>query len=100
VRVVALVDDLMDRSRITAALGPVEFAREADGCHDADVVVVDLGRHAADVAAVRAVAPGSVVVAFGSHVDDAALQAASEAGADHAVPRSRFFHEPGRYLTR
>jgi hypothetical protein len=98
--VVALVDDLMDRSRVSAALGTVEFVRSVEACRGADVVIVDLGRHAADVGPVRTLVPAATVVAFGSHVDEDVLAAAVAAGADHALPRSLFFHEPGRYLAR
>ena len=31
-RIVAITSDLMDRSKIGAALGDVEFARDASGC--------------------------------------------------------------------
>ena len=45
-RVVAFVDDLMDRSKLAAAVPQCTFVREADECAGADVVVVDLARHA------------------------------------------------------
>ena len=93
-RVVALVDDLMDRSRIAAAIPGVEFARSLTACAGADVVVVDLARHSGDVAGARAAAPAARLVAFGSHVDTAALAGAAAAGADVTLPRSRFFLDP------
>jgi hypothetical protein len=89
--IVALVDDLMDRSRVTAALPDARYARSADDCAEATVVLVDLTRHGGDVAAVRAAAPGAHIVAFGPHVDDGALAAARADGADTVLPRSRFF---------
>ena len=90
--VVALVDDLMDRSRVSAALPEVTFARTADACKIADVVIVDLARDS--VRAVRACAPSARIVAFGSHVDTGALDHAEQEGADVVLPRSRFFHDP------
>jgi hypothetical protein len=98
VKVVALTSDLMDRSRISGAVGAVEFARDAAACAGADVVVIDLARHAADVAAVRAATPLARVVAFGPHVDDALLAQAARDGADVVLPRSRFFQDPAGAL--
>lgn len=94
VTTVALVDDLMDRSRITQAVPDVTFVRSATDCADADVVLVDLARHVGSVAAVRAVAPGARIVCFGPHVDEAAATDARDAGADEVLARSRFFHDP------
>jgi hypothetical protein len=92
--VVALVDDLMDRSKVSSALPGVSFVRDPGACADADVVIIDLGRHAADVAPVRAAAPGARIVAFGPHVDDEAFSTARANGADAVLARSRFFHDP------
>jgi hypothetical protein len=93
-QIVALVSDLMDRSRITAALPTTSFVTAADAVVGAEIVVIDLGRHAAAVAAVRQAAPSALVVAFGSHVDEDQLSAAAAAGADRVLPRSRFFRDP------
>ncbi|HEX6312810.1 MAG TPA: hypothetical protein VF152_14440 [Acidimicrobiia bacterium] len=93
--VTALVGDLMDRSRISAAVPGVSFASGAEACAGADVVIVDLGGHAAAVASVRRLAPGARIVAFGRHDDTDALQRARRDGADAAVARSRFFRDPG-----
>ena len=95
-RVVGLTNDLMDRSRITAAIPGVAFAVEAD----ADVVIVDLARGTEQVARVRASAPGARIVCYGPHVDDAAAAAAGAAGADLVLPRSRFFRDPAAALHR
>ena len=92
--IVALVPDLMDRSRISAALPDAVFVRGVDACAGATVVIVDLGRHADDVAAVRAVALSARIVAFGSHVDEAGLASARAAGADLVLARSLFFRDP------
>ena len=97
-RVVALVTDLMDRSRLSGALGDVEFARDPAACAGADVVVIDLARSADAVAPVRAVAPGARIVAFGPHVDTDLLERAAADGADTVLPRSRFFQDPSAAL--
>ena len=93
-RVAALVDDLLDRSRITAALPDVAMCRDRAAVGEADVIVVDLARHAGDVAPLRAAWPGARIVAYGAHVDDATLAAARDDGADVVLARSRFFHDP------
>jgi hypothetical protein len=103
-RIVALVDDLMDRSRITGSLAApdrtIEFARDAIGCAGADVVAIDLAHYGASVAAVRLAAPGAWIVGFGPHVDDAVLERGRRDGADAAVARSRFFQDPLGAVTR
>jgi DNA-binding NarL/FixJ family response regulator len=98
--IVAFVDDLMDRSRVRAALGDdVRFARDAGDAREAEVVLVDLARHADVLEALRRAAPNARVVAFGPHVDDAALDAARAAGADAVLPRSRFFRDVAAAVT-
>lgn len=99
VRTTALVDDLMDRSRLQAAVPTIEFVRTASECAGSDVVVVDLARHLHDVAAIRAAAPAARVVGFGPHVDEDAATQALAAGADEVLARSRFFHDPTSALT-
>jgi hypothetical protein len=93
VGVCALVSDLMDRSKINAAVTDVQFVRGADACVDADVVIVDLARFGAEVAALRAGSPSARLVCFGPHVDEAAAAAARAAGADTVLPRSQFFRD-------
>ena len=92
--VVALVDDLMDRSRLTAAVGQVRFTRDPADTTGADAVVVDLVRHASDVAVVRAGAPDARLIAFGPHVDVEGAERARQDGADVVVARSAFFRDP------
>jgi hypothetical protein len=92
-RVCALVTDLMDRSRISGARPDVEFVVDPAACAGADVVIIDLTRAAGAVTAVRAHAPAARVIAFGPHVDTPAFAAASAAGADVVLPRSRFFRD-------
>jgi hypothetical protein len=98
-RVCALVSDLMDRSKISAAVPDVTFVRSAETCAEADVVVVDLARFGALVADVRAVAPVARLVCFGPHVDEHGAAAASAAGADRVLPRSQFFRDVAAAIT-
>jgi hypothetical protein len=100
VKIVALVVDLMDRSRLSSAVDDISFARDAAGCAGADVVVIDLARDPAAVASVRAALPTTRIVAFGPHVDTDVLERAASDGADVVLPRSRFFQNPAAALTR
>jgi DNA-binding NarL/FixJ family response regulator len=88
----------MDRSRITAAIAGVSFARDVAGCAGADVVIVDLARSAAAVGELRRLLPHARIVAFGPHVDEDAASEARAAGADAVWPRSRFFRDPAAAL--
>ena len=94
--VIALVPDLMDRSRVSAAVAGVRFVADADalvaavGAAPGAVALVDLGRPHALEAARRLVGGGTRVVGFAAHVDDALLAAAMAAGIE-ASPRSRAF---------
>ena len=77
-------------------------SRIADG--KPAVVFVDLS--AGDLVApsalksYRATCPGTPFIAFGSHVDVDALQAARDAGCDEVMPRSRFSAELPQLLRR
>jgi DNA-binding NarL/FixJ family response regulator len=97
-KIVAMTTDLMDRSRISAALGEVTFASDPAQCADADVVVIDLARHTSAVPMVRTAAPAARIVAFGPHVDTEVLERAAADGADIVLPRSRFFQDPAAAL--
>jgi len=99
-RTCALVSDLMDRSRISAALPATEFVRDVAGCAGADVVLVDVARFGGDIPVLRAALPSARLVCFGPHVDDAAATAARAAGADVVLARSRFFRDPHAALER
>jgi DNA-binding NarL/FixJ family response regulator len=90
VRVCALVSDLMDRSKLSAAIPDVSFM--VDG--NADVVIIDIARSAQMVSEIRAEMPAVRIVCFGPHVDDEAAAAATAAGADIVMARSRFFRDP------
>ncbi len=101
-RIAAVVPDLMDRSRLTSSAGPagpeLRFVALADLAHladlgaadEVDLVVVDLARPGA-LEAVAALDLEVPVVGFGPHVDDGLLAAATAAGCDRVLPRSRFF---------
>ncbi|MCC5950527.1 MAG: hypothetical protein JJU45_00375 [Acidimicrobiia bacterium] len=96
--VVAFVPDLMDRSKVAAALGErcrfvrtaAELVSEARG---AALVVADLSRPGA-IEAVISLEPGPRVVCFAPHVDDDVLAVAAGAGHE-ALARSAFFRRLG-----
>jgi hypothetical protein len=81
--------DLMDRSRITAAVADAELVDAAV----ADVIVIDLSRALDQVASLRESNPEARLVCYGPHVDEAAAEAARAAGADVVLPRSKFFSD-------
>ena len=87
--VVVLAPDLMDRSRITAALPGARVVTTLAGV-EADLVVVDLHRPGVldQLAQVRA----ARIIGFGSHVDADLLAAGLAAGCTEVLPRSAFFH--------
>ncbi|HEX6135001.1 MAG TPA: hypothetical protein VFZ24_13625 [Longimicrobiales bacterium] len=102
--VVAAVADLVFGSRIRAAAEQAGircvFVRSgellAEHAPAADLVLLDLETRwldaPADIAALKAdpVTARTPIVAFGPHVDEAALVAAREAGADRVLARSAF----------
>jgi hypothetical protein len=99
VRVVALVGDLLDRSKIAAAIPDVAFASTPEECAGAGAVIIDVKAHPGVVAAVRKLVPAARVVVYGRHDNPDALDSATSAGADAALPRSRFFHDPAAAIT-
>ena len=88
-RLALIVPDLMDRSRITAALPDAEIS-EAEA---ADVIVIDIARALDQIVRTRANAPHARIVGFGPHVDDESADAARAAGADLVLARSKFFRD-------
>ena len=98
-RVVALVPDLMDRSRLGAVEAEITFASSpaalAAAAAGADVVVVDLSRPGA-LDAVRGL--DARIIGFAPHVERELLEAAAEAGCDEVLPRSAFFRRVGELL--
>lgn len=93
--VAAYTPDLMDRSKIAAAVPGVRFVASPDalaGLGDGvEVVVVDLAKRGVVDALPAIVASATKVVAYGSHVDTATLAAARQAGVTTVLPRSKFF---------
>ena len=85
-RICALTTDLMDRSKLSAALPGVEFTLTAD----ADVVIIDLAKGTDQLDRVREEAPNARIVAYGPHVDEDAMAV----DADVVLPRSKFFRDP------
>lgn len=100
-RIVAYVPDLMDRSRIQAAVPGVHTVAAptelADAAGPGDVVVVDLAVPGV-LEAVGAVT--GRVIGFAPHVDRELLAAATAAGCDHVLPRSQFFRRAAELLGR
>jgi voltage-gated potassium channel Kch len=94
--VAATTTDLMDRSRIGAAIPGVVFGLDAA----ATVVIVDLARGAHQVSEIRSVVPAARIVCYGPHVDDEAAAAARTAGADVVMARARFFRDPAAAIER
>lgn len=95
-RVLALVPDLMDQSKVVNATPDTQFVNSSSALRGAlsfgpEVVVIDLSRPGAVDAAKAAVNAGARVVAFGSHVQRDLLAAARDAGCDEVMPRSAFF---------
>ena len=93
-KVAALVGELMDRSRIEAAIPGVLFGGTLEDAQDADVVVVDLGRYGALIPALRQAFPDARLVCFGPHADEESAEGARRDGADVVMTRSRFFRDP------
>lgn len=91
--IVAVVPDLMDRSRL-GPLGEVRHVRTPGDALEAsepgDVVLLDLTRPGATAAVPTLVAGGRRVLAFTNHTDETTLDAARSAGAE-SMPRSAFF---------
>ena len=84
-RVVVLTTDLMDRSKLSAAIAGIGFALT----DDAEIVIVDLGRGVDQVAQIRASHPGARIVGYGPHVENF-----DDVPADLVLPRSQFFRDP------
>lgn len=89
--VVVFAPDLMDRSRISAAVPRARFVTSADRLREASptaLLLVDLHRPG-----VLEALPdlSQTVIGFASHVDEGLLHAARAAGCTDVLPRSRFF---------
>jgi len=94
---VVVTRDLMDASRFRAAAPRVAIVRSLDdpALDDARVVLLDLALGADPAQVVR---DGRAVIAYGAHVDDAALAAAKAAGCVDALPRSIVFRRAADLL--
>ena len=73
----------------TIALASAILAKASPAVIFADLAAGDLTAPAA-ISAYRAIAPSVPILAFGSHVETEALEAARQAGCDPVLPRSRF----------
>lgn len=98
--VAALVADLIFASRIRGVAPEARTVQRAEQLDPAvgpgtRLVLVDLhARGAVDaIARLRAAGTDAEIVAFGSHVETGALQAAKAAGADRVLARSSFVRE-------
>ncbi|MCU0312061.1 MAG: hypothetical protein MUE36_14095 [Acidimicrobiales bacterium] len=104
--VVAVIADLMDRSRLTAVDADVTFVRDhraltaaLEGSDAGAVtVVVDLARPDALDSVGAAASAGARVIAYGSHVERDRLDAARRVGAE-VLARSAFFSRLADLLT-
>lgn len=89
-RVAVFVPDLMDQSKVRAALPDADRLRSPSqlATCDADIVIVDLNR-----GGVLETIPeiNGRVVGFASHIDDDVIALAWAAGASEVLPRSVFF---------
>jgi hypothetical protein len=90
-KIVAVVTDLADRMALGEGITFVR--RAADVPDDAELVIVDL----TVPGALDAVVAGRRTIAYGPHVASDLLALAEAAGAE-ALPRSRFFRDPRRFV--
>jgi CheY-like chemotaxis protein len=84
-------------------VGDAHSAAEQVGASDYRCIFIDLADIGLDVGAFFEALKGGLhppVIAFGSHVATARLQAAREAGCDEVMPRSRFSSSLQDLLTR
>lgn len=101
--IVFLTSDLMFSSRVAGAASTLGVALQlvaqpanlaAKLSADCRMVFVDLSLSGLDlpaaIAVVRAAAPQARILAFGAHVDEAALAAAGAAGCDAVLSRGQF----------
>jgi hypothetical protein len=93
--VVAYVPDLMDCSKVAAAIPGVVIVRRPEdlaAAADADsAVIVDLSRPGVLDAVPALAHAGARVIGFGSHVEGDVLRAARQAGCAVVLARSAFF---------
>ena len=94
---VVVTQDLMDGSRFRLAAPGVVIVRSVDAPEiaGARIVLVDLAL-GVDLSAL--VGDDRTVIAYGSHVDDEALQSAIAVGCADALPRSKVFRRAAELL--
>jgi hypothetical protein len=93
-RVAAYTPDLMDRSKISAAIAGCRFVAGPEalvGLAETDLILVDLSKKGVVEALPAIVASGIEVMAYAGHVDKDLLAAAEAAGCASVLPRSAFF---------
>ncbi|MFN0020101.1 MAG: hypothetical protein ACKVP0_17715 [Pirellulaceae bacterium] len=101
--VVFLCPNLMFASRVAGAAGvlkiPIQVLASPNDLtvklsEQTRLVIIDLGQNGLDlpkiVGDVRSKSPSARIVAFGSHVNEALLAAARDAGCDEVMPNSQF----------
>lgn len=105
--VVALIGNLMDRSRL-AAVGGIDYVTTAKELvrrsPGADVALIDLDRADAAglvgrLAELRSAEGAPRIVGYGSHVNRETLARARADGADAVVARSQLLGNPLRWLS-
>jgi hypothetical protein len=82
--IAALAGDLMDRSKLSAAIPGLQFTLS----DQTTVVIVDLARFANRIPEIRASHPKVRIIGYGPHVEDF-----SDVGADEVFARSKFFRD-------
>ena len=94
---VVITRDLMDGGRFRSAVPDVVIVRSAASpeLDDATFVLLDL---AIGIDPAEVVRDGRTVIAYGAHVDEAALDAAIDAGCTDALPRSKVFRRAAELL--
>lgn len=93
-RIVVVANDLMDRSRISGALGVVTFCLATEIPLDATTVIIDTKLSAQDVVVAKDRVPSARVICFGPHVNHKIAEDARQLGADLVLTRSVFFSNP------
>ncbi len=101
--VLFLCPNLMFASRVSGAASTLKIPLQvlaspgdlaAKLSADTRLVIIDLGQNSLDlprlVSDVRGKSPAARIVAFGAHVDEAALASARAAGCDEVMPNSQF----------
>lgn len=96
--------NLMDTSKLTAALEKqghsVVSVRDEVLPAGLELVLVDLDHTAARVVIEAAVSDDIACIAYGPHVDVAALEEAKRLGVDEALPRSKILSDPDKFARR